>query len=73
MYIVNSSELKPVKYNICALIPSAVYCGQLRVFSGLALVCGVQCNRLVTNCDRRYVYCVTERNRKMYIHLDAIH
>jgi hypothetical protein len=42
MYIVKSSELKPVKYNICALIPSAVYCIQLRVFSGLAKKFGVR-------------------------------
>jgi hypothetical protein len=35
IYNVNSSDLKPVKYTMHALIPSHIYCNQLKVFSGL--------------------------------------
>jgi hypothetical protein len=43
IYTVNSSELNPVQYKICALIPSHIYCNQLKVFSILAMKFIMRC------------------------------
>lgn len=53
-YTVNSSEVKPIKYKICVLIPSHIYCNQFNVLSRLVI-------KFIMRCV------VTEVHNKLFI------